>query len=237
MTDWDTKKDGPTVLVIDDVAPILRILELELRIHGYNVVSIAISEQVFEVIEQIDPDIVVLEVFLPQMRGMELLRGIRERSDVPVVFLTTSDNDADRDEALSHGASDYILKPFRPDELTYRISSALKARPPASRVLRSGRLRIDFSRREAFRGDLRLSVSSSEWALLFAMARAAGEHVPAETILLQVWGLEGLLNRASLEEWIGRLRNKLGDDPASPSIVTGDLDQGFMLAMEQEAPE
>lgn len=228
---------GPTIVVIDDVAPILRILDLELSMHGYKVISVPISEQVYDIIEEIMPDVVVMEVFLPQIRGLELLRGIRARSDIPVIFLTTSSNEADREEALGHGASDYILKPFEPSELTHRISSVIKAQPPLSRVLRSGELRIDFSRRQAFRAEKKISPSSSEWAILFALGRGAQEYVPSERILLQVWGLEGTLNRENLVEWIAKLRTKLGDDGNDPRIIRGNLEEGFMLDMAPEKVE
>lgn len=220
---------GATVLVINDVAPVLRIIELELRVYGYNVAGISIDERVFELIGELKPDVIVMEVFLPQMRGMELLRGIRQRWDTPVIFLTTSDNEADREEALALGASDYILKPFEPAELTHRISSLLQAPSPPALRFRAGDVVVDFGRRELTVGRRRISPTTSEWALLFALGRAPRIFVPAEEVLLQVWGLEGVLNRSSLAEWVDRLRDRLGDPREAPRIIRGDMQQGYML--------
>jgi DNA-binding response OmpR family regulator len=223
------QRERPLVLVIDDVESILRIIQLELRIHGFDVVGIEISDQVYGAIELMDPDIIVFEVFLPQIGGPELLRGIRERWDTPVIFLTTSENDGDREEALNLGANDYILKPFDPSELTYRISALLKMPPLQARILTADGLEIDFSRRKAHRNGKRISPSTNEWAILFALGRQPGSYMPAEDILLQVWGLEGVINRDNLLSLVARLRERLGDDAQRPAVIVGDMEQGFTL--------
>jgi two-component system, OmpR family, KDP operon response regulator KdpE len=219
------------VLVIDDVRPVIRVLELELRLYGYEVVSAEISSQVLEVIEEITPDVIIFEIFMPQIPGMELLRAIRERTSIPVILLTTSSNEADKEEALNLGASDYILKPFEPEDLTYRISSLLKAPRPPVKVITAGDLRIDFGRRLVTRDGKGIPISTSEWAIIFSLGRRLREYVRPDDILLQVWGLEGLVNKETLPGWMEKIREKLGNG-GTKDIIEGNNEKGYRLNAE-----
>ena len=163
----------PLVLVVDDTPAVIRLLKLELSSHGIDVIGAGIGEETFARSRN-RPDLLILEILLPGITGFEVLREVKRRYDIPVLFLTTIDSPADRELALELGADDYLTKPFRPDELTNRVNLLLHrpGRPPDEGVgmLDNGDVMIDINRRMIRRNGRLISVTTNEWALLLALA-------------------------------------------------------------------
>jgi DNA-binding response OmpR family regulator len=234
------RSEDPVILVLDDTDAIIRLLTLELSSHGLNVVGAPVGEEAFRAIEEHHPALILVEVLLPGVSGFEVMREIKERYDLPILFLTTIDSDADREQAMELGAVDYITKPFRPDDLSNRINLILRrsARPgEAMLTLEHGDVVLDLTRRMVRRGTHLLSLSTNEWAILLALATRLGQHIDAGDISERVWGRELRTQPEYLDAYIRRLRIKIEDDPAQPEIVVGDRDAGFALRARRRSDE
>jgi two-component system KDP operon response regulator KdpE len=235
MTATDLEDAPPVVLVVDDEPSVVRLIALELKASGYAVKSALVGGDAYRAIEAFRPAVVVLEVMLPGAKGFDVLVEIKRRFDVPVVFLTSQDNDADRAYALEIGADDYIRKPFVPHELSERLQLAMH-RPAGPRELRrvkrSGDLEVDLSRSMARRHDVVLSLTTNEWAILFVLASEANQCVASKTVLTEVFGEDYASDTTFLEAWMRRLRKKIELDPDSPEVIVGDARSGYTFRAE-----
>jgi two-component system, OmpR family, response regulator MtrA len=227
--------ERPAVLVVDDEPAIIRLITLEMASQGFEVTGCAIGDATFRAIEELQPAAVLMEVMLPGLSGVKVLREIKERYDVPVILLTTASNEADRAYGLEMGADDYITKPFSPEELALRINALLNRAPhegKGAQVLRAGHLSIDLGHKIVRRDGDVVALGTNEWALILALSATPNEPVAAPDLLVRVWSEDHAAERKYLEAWIARLRRKVERDPSSPQVLVGDADAGYELRRE-----
>jgi two-component system KDP operon response regulator KdpE len=236
MADRSQRK-RPLVLVVDDVPPVIRMMTLELQAEGFDVIGAKVGEDTYRTIEKYGPDVAVMEVMLPGISGFEVMAEVKRHYNVPVVFVTTRDRDGDRQHALELGADDYITKPFAPAELAARLRAVLPDphAGPRRDQLRAGDVEIDLGRRIVRRARREVPLTTNEWALLYALAthRHRAHPMPASDLLTAVWGADYAHETRYLEAWLRRLRDKLEEDPASPRLIVGDVENGYTLGRPQ----
>jgi DNA-binding response OmpR family regulator len=228
----------PLVLAVDDEAGILRLVKLELSQQGFRVVTAGDGEEALRIAEEQRPDIVLLDIVMPEMTGLEVMRKLREQSNAPVILVTAKDTDSDKVRGLELGADDYIVKPFSPDELGARIRAVLRRSLGAGiseRMVRAGDVEIDLDRRLVTRkGDL-ISLTRTEWLLLQHLAANAGKVMMNAELLSKVWGPEYRDDVQYLRVWVSRLRHKLEPQPADPTIIKTRQGIGYLLDGEPVA--
>jgi two-component system KDP operon response regulator KdpE len=232
----------PLVLTVDDEPGILRLLKLELTAQGFRVISATGGEEALKLVEEQRPDIVLLDVIMPDMTGLEVMRRLREVSSVPVILITAKDTDTDKVQGLGLGADDYVVKPFNPEEVGARVAAVLRRSvgpQNVERVLNIGDLEIDLNRRLVLRGGEVVSLTRTEWLLLQHLAANAGRVMLNAELLSKVWGPEYRDDLQYLRVWVSRLRRKLELDPANPHIIKTKQGIGYLLdsASDQTAPE
>jgi len=222
------------ILVVDDEPDVVESVRLgfTLQWREVDVLGAGGGEAALDVVERDHPDIVLLDVGLPDVDGFEVLRRIREFSDVPVVMLTARDDAMDKVKGLELGADDYVTKPFNHLELMARVKAVLRrmAMPaPSSRApsFRSGELEVDFAQQEArLRGE-RMDLTPTEYKLLYHLVRNAGHILQHGTLLAKVWGREYVDEVDYIRVYVRRLRDKLGDDPDSPRYIRTERGLGY----------
>jgi two-component system KDP operon response regulator KdpE len=214
-----------TVLVVDDEAAILRTLKAGLSARGYRVVTAATGQAAIDSAALDQPDVIVLDLGLPDIDGVDVCRRIREWSDVPVIVLSAEGSDERKVRALDQGADDYVTKPFSMPELLARIRVALRHRTngdgqvePA--VLEVGDITVDLARHRVSVHGADVDLTPKEFAFLAVLARHPGRVLTHRTILQEVWGPEYGTETQYLRVYASQLRRKLGDDPARPRLVT-----------------
>jgi two-component system response regulator MprA len=201
----------PVVVVVDDEPGIVDFVQLGLGQEGYRVVSAATARDGLLAIREERPDLVILDVGLPDGDGFELLGGLRAETDVPVIMLTARGELDDRIRGLDLGADDYIAKPFHFAELLARVRAHLRRRSPKQDVLSVSDVRLDPRTREVGRGDRRLELTGREYELLELFLRHPGEVLSKESILDRLWGYA--FDDNLVEVYVGYLRRKLGEPP------------------------
>jgi DNA-binding response OmpR family regulator len=218
-----------SVLVVDEIPSLIRMMALELKMHGFRVTGCEAGDATFRAVEETKPDVILLDVLLPGVGGLELMRELKRRYDTPIVLITMGNRDADRALAFDLGAADYLVKPFDPYELGQRVAAAVGGSKPEENVLNVGNLSIDFSRHFARRHGSVISLSSNEWAILVGLAAEPGRTLSAEELIGLAWGGVPGINRAFVQPVIEGLRNALEEKPGQPSLVLGDMETGFRL--------
>jgi len=212
----------PVVLVVDDEAPIREVIRRYLVAEGYQVVEAADGESAMVQFDAHAPDVVVLDVMMPGIDGIEVLRRIRTRSDAYVVMVTARTEETDRLIGLSVGADDYISKPFSPRELVARVK-ALQRRPriaaTSTSTTRFGELAIDAERREVLVGDQPVELSALEFDLLATLTGAPGRVFSRRQLIDRVWGPDFYGDERVVDVHIRNLRRALGDDADAPRWV------------------
>jgi len=228
----------PLILAVDDEAGILRLIKLELTSQGFRVVVANDGEEALRLAEQQRPDIVVLDILMPDMTGLEVMRRLRERSQVPVILLTGKDHDEDKVRGLELGADDYLVKPFNPDELSARVRAVLRRSvAPGSgsgTTVLVGNIEIDLNRRLVKKDGVVIALTRTEWMLLQHLATNAGRVMLNAELLSKVWGPEYRDDLQYLRVWISRLRSKLEADPSKPQIIKTLPGIGYLLDAENE---
>ena len=218
------------ILVIDDEQPIRRLLEIALSGLGWEVFQAASGFEGLEAARGCKPDIVLLDLNLPDMRGSELLERLRGWSSVPVIIVSVRDSESDIVRLLNAGADDYVVKPFYTNELVARIEAVRRRRmPDAESLFRSGPLAVDLSRREVSVGGDQIRLTPTEYAVLALLVRYSGRIVTRELILKEVWGPAGASEEGNLRFYINALRKKIEADPAKPELITTEAGVGYRL--------
>jgi two-component system, OmpR family, KDP operon response regulator KdpE len=220
-----------TVLAVDDDKPILRLLEITLHSEGFRVVTAESGEEAVVQAATSRPDLVILDLGLPDMDGAEVLRRIREWSSVAVLILSARSAESEIVGALDGGADDYLVKPFRTAELLARVRAALRRRaaPAATSVLTFGPVRIDFAARRVEKNGEDVHLTAIEYALFSLLAQNAGKILTHRQILQEVWGPTFDEETQYLRVYVGQLRKKLEPDPASPTLILTETGIGYRL--------
>jgi two-component system, OmpR family, KDP operon response regulator KdpE len=222
------------VLVVDDEPPIVRAVAANLRVRGYEVLTAASGEAALAAVEAHQPDCVVLDLGLPGIDGLEVLRRLRTWTEVPVVVLTAVDGERDKVTALDLGADDYVTKPFGVAELLARIRATLRrARPPeADRppVVRAGDVTIDLDAKRVTRAGAPVRLTPIEYRLLETLATNAGRLCTHRFLLERVWGPGYGDESQYLRVYMANLRKKL-DDPAAPQLLLTEPGMGYRFVV------
>ncbi|QHT59467.1 response regulator [Paenibacillus lycopersici] len=233
-----TTGNGARILVVDDEPQIRKLLKVTLKAHQFDVLEAETGEDGIYQASVNYPDLIVLDLGLPDVPGMTVLRRIREWSRIPVIVLTAKDREADKIEALDGGADDYVTKPFGMGELVARIRVALRHAGNAQQepVLRFGRLVIDLAQRLVELGGSRVKLTPTEYELLKALASNAGKVLTQRQLLQQVWGgHHHETDSHYLRIYIGHLRKKLEEDPTRPTFIETEPGIGYRFLLQEPA--
>jgi len=221
------------VLVVDDEAAILRFLKPALEANSYEMASAGTVAEAIKRIAAETPDIVLLDLGLPDGDGKDVIRRAREWSDVPIIVLSAREREAEKIESLDIGADDYVNKPFNVGELMARMRAALRHRLQRKAeipVLRVGDLEVDAVRRRVTRAGAELKLTPKEFELLSFLARHAGRVITHKQILAAVWGPAHTEDTQYLRVYIGQLRQKIEEKPDDPRIVLTEPGIGYRIA-------
>ena len=224
----------PLVLAVDDEAGILRLIKLELTTQGFRVVTASSGEEALRMAEEQRPDIALLDIVMPEMTGLEVMRRLRERSSIPVILLTAKGSESDKVRGLELGADDYLAKPFSPDELSARVRAVLRrsvGSSSAENIVHVGSVEVDLNRRLVKRSGKIVTLTRTEWMLLQHLAANVGKIMLNAELLSKVWGPEYRDGLQYLRVWVSRLRRKLEDDPSKPRLIKTFQGIGYMLAV------
>lgn len=220
---------GARVLVVDDESQILRSLRLILQGHGFDAVVVETGEAALDEIGRRMPDVLLLDLMLPGIDGLEVCRRVRERSSVPIIVLSARGEESMKVQALDLGADDYLTKPFGAEELLARIRVALRhtAGTRNAATFQSGDLRVDFSRRRVSAGGREVALTPKEYDVLKYLIGNAGRVLTHTMILRAVWGPEYASETQYLRNVVLGLRRKLEADPAHPTFIVTEPGIGY----------
>jgi len=213
----------PRILIVDDELPILRAVTPLLRSRGYEVQSVVTGESALSEVEGDPPDLLIVDLGLPDIDGLEVCRRVRERSSVPIIVLSARHSEKDKVAALDLGADDYVTKPFGPDELLARVRACLR-RSQSSMEEETGTLvrsdlTIDYERHRVLRGEEEIRLTPKEFELLSFLARHPGKLLTHRTILKPIWGPHAVSEPLYLRVLMASLRKKIEPDPSHPKYV------------------
>jgi len=228
---------GPLVLIVEDEQQMRRFLRVTLRVHGYRVLEAVTAADALVSVAARDPDLVVLDLGLPDADGMSVVQKLRTRSSKPILVVSARHQEEDKVRALDLGADDYLTKPFGTSELLARIRVALRNASRASTANDSGAfvvgdLRIDFVKHEAFARGQRVNLTPIEFRLLHTLARSAGRVVTNRQLLVEVWGEEHAGEAHYVRVYMSALRRKIEADPARPKLLLTEPSVGYRLQVD-----
>jgi DNA-binding response OmpR family regulator len=209
------------ILVVDDEATIRETLQYNLEREGYQVATASNGPEALEAARQEKPDLIVLDLMLPELDGLSVCRAIRQEQDTPIIMLTARTGEMDKIIGLESGADDYVVKPFSLGELLARVRAVLRRAPATRRqdMLEAGDLRLDLIARRATLGDRELPLTPKEFDLLAALMRNAGAVLSRDLLLTQVWGYDYLGDSRTVDVHIRWLREKIEKDPSKPQRI------------------
>ena len=225
---------GPKVLIVDDEPQIRRFLRASLQSHDYAVIEAENGKEAVRACTVQRPDLVVLDLGLPDMDGLDVIALLREWSTVPIIVLSIRSDDADKIDALDRGANDYVTKPFSMGELLARMRVALRQggrEAEADPVVTAGDIAIDFAKRLVTVNGSTVKLSRKEYDLLRILASHPGKVVTHQQLLQEVWGQAYVEETQYLRVYIGQLRQKLERDPASPKHLLTEPGVGYRFAV------
>jgi two-component system KDP operon response regulator KdpE len=217
---------------VDDEPRMIRFIRMNLELERYRVIEASNGLKALDQIREQLPDLVIMDVMMPELDGFETLELLREISSVPVIMLTVKSDEDDKVRGLALGADDYITKPFSPRELTGRVNAvlrraALPAPTPKTELVIDDRLVIDFVQRQVIVEGERIDLSPTEHRLLYHLVNNAGWIMPYETLLAKVWGYEYRDETHYLRIYVGYLRKKIERDPAKPQYILTERSVGY----------
>jgi two-component system KDP operon response regulator KdpE len=222
------------VLIVDDEERILNFLRPKLKVAGYDVLTARNGAEALEYVRLQQLDLVVLDLVMPQMDGLETLKRLRSFSALPVIVLSARDSDIDKIKGLQLGADDYLAKPFNPDELVARIEAVRRRFQPDDKrkthePISLGDLKIDFQRRLVFVRGEETYLTRIEWLLLSELAQNVGRFMTYDQLLTRIWGPEYRDDVQLLRTWVSRLRHKVERDPQNPELIRTMPKSGYIL--------
>jgi two-component system KDP operon response regulator KdpE len=225
--------ESSRVLVVDDEPQITRVLRTVLNSQGYDVRTAAEGESAMTNFRDWNPELVITDLYMPHMDGVELCRRIRALSPVPIIVLSVKGEEKTKVEALDSGADDYVTKPFGMGELLARLRTALRHGTQAevgAPVFVSGKLSVDLAKRRVTLGDEEVKLSPKEYDLLRLFVRHAGRVLTHQMILKEIWGPAHVDDTQYLRVYVGQLRQKLHDDPTEPTLIRTEPGVGYRFA-------
>jgi two-component system, OmpR family, KDP operon response regulator KdpE len=227
--------DTARILVVDDEPQILRFLRASLGASGFEVIEAETGAAALKRAAADAPEIIVLDLGLPDMDGKDVIKSLREWSEIPIIVLSARAREAEKIEALDLGADDYVNKPFGIGELLARLRAALRHRlrqQGATPVVKAGDLKIDIARRKVTRGESDIHLTPKEFDLLRLLAQNAGKVVTHRQLLQAVWGPAHLEDTAYLRVFIGQVRRKIDADDGGASLIENAAGVGYRLRDE-----
>jgi DNA-binding response OmpR family regulator len=225
----------PLVLVADDEPRITKLVSIALQAEGFRVVTADGGEDALRKAEEVRPDVVLLDLVMPDLDGIEVMQQLRDLRPVPVILLTAKGATADKAKGLDLGADDYIVKPFHPDELAARVRAVLRrssGATPGQGIVSFDDIEIDLERRMVTKDGQLVQLSRTEWLLLQHLAANAGKVVLHTELLTKVWGPEYRDDLQYLRVWVSRVRRKLGAEPGEPGRIKTFQGIGYLLDIE-----
>jgi two-component system, OmpR family, KDP operon response regulator KdpE len=234
----DDNANKPVIVVIDDEVQLRRLLRVTLEANGYKICEAPNGQQGLAAVASRHPDVVVLDMGLPDMDGLDVVLRLREWSSVPIVVLSVRDSEHDKVTALRHGADDYLTKPFNTEELLVRLEVARRHAQPAPEetVFRSGPLTVDLASRSVKVNDRPVKLTGTEFALLRLFVRNAGKVLTHPQIMEAVWGLGQRDKTHYLHVYMTYLREKLEAVPGRPELLLTEARVGYRLKIEPPTP-
>jgi two-component system KDP operon response regulator KdpE len=222
----------PVILVIDDEVQIRRLLALTLESNGYRVLVAETGEEGMRRAGMDRPDLIVLDLGLPDIDGSEVLKKLREWATIPIIILSVRNSEPEIIACLDAGADDYLVKPFRSGEVLARVRTAIRHRPSLQQdtVFRTGTLSVDLTARIVKKSGQSVKLTATEYNLLALFVRNAGRVLTHRYILEQVWGPAYVEETEYTRVYVGQLRKKIEDDPGNPKIFLTESGIGYRLA-------
>ncbi len=221
------------ILVVDDEKTLVKALTFNLEKEGFRVEAAYDGEEALDKVFSLKPDVVVLDLMLPEVDGFEVCRRIRKKLEVPIIMLTARSEDIDKVLGLELGADDYLTKPFNSRELVARIKAVLRrskvSEEESKKQIQIGKLQIDFLQHRVRLGDKEVNLTSKEFALLSFLALNAGNVYSREQLLAQVWGYDYYGDVRTVDVHIRHLREKIEPDPANPDYIITVWGTGYKL--------
>ncbi len=231
-----TASTRPKILVVDDEAQIRRFMRISLAANGYSVVEAETGQRGIAAYAAEKPDLVILDLGLPDLDGQEVISALREQGPVPIIVLSVRAEETDKVEALDRGADDYVVKPFGIAELMARVRAALRQRSTGREleVIRTAHLNLDFTRRVMEKDGREIHLSRREYELLRELARHADHVLTHGQLLRAVWGKGHVEDTAYLRVYINQLRQKLEADPSRPRLILTEPGVGYRLKITED---
>jgi two-component system, OmpR family, KDP operon response regulator KdpE len=234
-------KPGAAILVVDDEQEIVRALQRSLTAHGYRVQTASTGEEALAALSQYHPDLLLLDLVLPGMSGLEVCRRVRAESNVPIIVLSVKDAEHDKVEALELGADDYVAKPFGMNEVLARIRVALRhvAQVPSGTEPRfqAGPLSVDFAKRRVLVEGREIKLTPTEYDLLKAFITHRGKILTRQMLLQAVWGAKAHDRVHSLHVYVAQLRQKIEPVPERPRFILTVPGVGYRFSDEVASQE
>lgn len=220
------------LLIIDDEPTIVETVAGKFRKEGFTTFTADSAEEGMRLFRRIKPDLIILDIMLPQRSGLELCRAVRKDSTTPIIFLSALADEADRVKGLEMGADDYVVKPFNLSELAARVKAILRRSTgePVKEIIERGDLRIDPRSHEVWLNDEKLSLSPKEFALLYFLARNAGQVFSRETLLDRVWGRDAFVSARTVDVHIRWLRTRIEPNANNPTRLVTVRGVGYKFA-------
>jgi two-component system KDP operon response regulator KdpE len=228
---------GARILVVDDEAPIRRWLKVNLETRGYTVDTAETGEQGIKALENRRPDLLILDLLMPGMGGIDVVRKLRSVSTIPIIVLSAIGEEAQKVQALELGADDYMTKPFGMEELFARIRSLLRraaGATSAAPVFVAGDLSVDFDRREVRLDGQPIKLTPTEYDLLKYMIEHAGKVLTHRMLLQEVWGQAYIDQAQYLRVFVGQLRKKIEKHPGRPRFILTDPGVGYRFCSDTD---
>ncbi|MBF0816599.1 response regulator transcription factor [Microbacterium paludicola] len=222
------------ILIADDDPQLVRAMRITLGAHGYDVVAASDGAEAISVAAQAKPDVVLLDLGMPRLDGVEVIQAIRGWSDAPIVVVSGRTGSADKVDALDAGADDYVTKPFQIDELLARLRALARRRgaTPSDPTVAFGDVRVDLAAKTVTRAGAPVHLTPTEWRMLEFLARNPGALVTRQTLLKDIWGSEQVADTGYLRLYISQLRKKLEADPANPRHLLTEQGMGYRLVLD-----
>jgi two-component system KDP operon response regulator KdpE len=219
------------ILIADDDPQLIRAMRITLGAHGYDVVTAADGAEAIAVAAQTKPDVVLLDLGMPRLDGVEVIQALRGWSDVPILVVSGRTGSGDKVDALDAGADDYVTKPFQIDELLARLRALARrmGTPTGEPVVTFGEVVVDLVAKTVTRGGEPVHLTPTEWRMLEFLARNPGALVTRQTLLKDIWGTDQVADSGYLRLYISQLRKKLEADPARPRHLLTEQGMGYRL--------